>query len=123
MTGHGREDQDHFPMSILGSIEQEDHESFLTAWGTLVNAKEEISAELRLKKPWIRHDSNESVRDSSWILFLALPQLDGDGNITNVLGCLTDISHFKWAESVQTHSRIQAEEAKKNQETFIDMTS
>jgi hypothetical protein len=33
------------------------------------------------------------------------------------------VSHFKWAESVQLQSRLQAEEAKRQQETFIDMTS
>jgi hypothetical protein len=58
-----------------------------------------------------------------WILFLALPQLDDEGKLTKVFGCTTDISHFKWAESVQMNSRIQAEEAKRQQETFIDMTS
>ena len=86
-------------------------------------AKEEVTSELRLKKPWIRQESNESVRDTTWILFLALPQLDNEGNLTKVLGCTTDISHFKWAESVQLQSRLQAEEAKRQQETFIDMTS
>jgi hypothetical protein len=33
------------------------------------------------------------------------------------------VSHFKWGESVQLQSRLQAEEAKRQQETFIDMTS
>ena len=91
-------------------------------WQRLTIAKEEVTSELRLKKPWIREESNESVRDTTWILFLALPQLDGEGNITKVLGCTTDISHFKWGEAVQLQSRLQAEEAKRQQETFIDMT-
>jgi hypothetical protein len=78
---------------------------------------------LRLKKPWIRHESNEAIRDAKWILFLALPQLDDDGNLTKVLGCTTDISGFKFAEHIQMVSRLQAEEAKRQQESFIDMTS
>ena len=34
-----------------------------------------------------------------------------------------EISGFKFAEHVQMKSRLQAEDAKKQQETFIDMTS
>jgi hypothetical protein len=110
-------------MSFLNFIEQQDHEAFNLLWQKLTIAKNEISSELRLKKPWIRQAQNEAIRDTTWILFLALPQLDDRGNLTKVLGCTTDISHFKWAESVQMQSRIQAEEAKRQQEVFIDMTS
>jgi hypothetical protein len=111
-------------MSILNCIEQQDHFAFHEQWKRLTVAKEEVTSELRLKKPWVSQESNESVRrDTTWILFLAIPQLDDEGNLTKVLGCTTDISHFKWAESVQLQSRLQAEEAKRQQETFIDMTS
>jgi hypothetical protein len=111
-------------MSILNCIEQQDHPTFHEQWKRLTVAKEEVTSELRLKKPWVSQESNESVRrDTTWILFLAIPQLDDEGNLTKVLGCTTDISHFKWAESVQFQSRLQAEEAKRQQETFIDMTS
>jgi hypothetical protein len=122
MTGHPR--SQHYPMSILNCIEQQDHPTFHEQWKRLTVAKEEVTSELRLKKPWVSQESNESVRrDTTWILFLAIPQLDDEGNLTKVLGCTTDISHFKWAESVQFQSRLQAEEAKRQQETFIDMTS
>lgn len=81
---------------------------------------------LRLKRPWIQQESNDSlqsVRDTRWILFLAVPQFDNDENLTSVLGCTTDISGFKFAEHMQMISRVEAEEAKRHQETFIDMTS
>ncbi len=93
--------------------------SRLSLWDIIILT----SLRLRLKKPWIRQESNESVRDAKWILFLALPQLDDSGNLTKVLGCTTDISGFKFAEHVQMLSRLQAEEAKRQQESFIDMTS
>lgn len=123
MTGHSRNLAEHGPMSFLNFIDQQDHEEFSRLWEKLSVAKEEVSSELRLKKPWIRQERNEAVRDATWILFLALPQLDDNGKLTKVLGCTTDISHFKWAESVQMRSRLQAEEAKRQQEAFIDMTS
>jgi hypothetical protein len=88
MTGHSR--TEHYPMSILNCIEQQDHSAFQEQWTRLTVAKEEVTSELRLKKPWIRQESNHSVRDTTWILFLAIPQLDDEGNLTKVLGCTTD---------------------------------
>jgi len=123
MTGHSRSPAEHCPMSFLNFIEPQDHELFRRIWQKLTISKQEVSQELRLKKPWIRQVDNEPIQDTTWILFLALPQLDENGNLTKVLGCTTDISHFKWGESVQKQSRLQAEEAKKQQEAFIDMTS
>lgn len=110
-------------MSFLNFIEQQDHGEFRGQWEKLTVAKEEVSSELRLKKPWIRQESSGTVRNTTWILFLALPQLDENGELSKVFGCTTDISHFKWAEQVQLQSRLQAEEAKRQQENFIDMTS
>jgi hypothetical protein len=110
-------------MSILDCIEQQDRDAFSKEWQKIIFLKEEVGLELRLKKPWIRQESNEAVRDAKWILFLALPQFDGDGQLTKILGCTTDISGVKLAEHVQLINRLEAEEAKKQQETFIDMTS
>ncbi|KAJ5050835.1 uncharacterized protein L3040_002704 [Drepanopeziza brunnea f. sp. 'multigermtubi'] len=126
MTGHSRDPDAHFPMSILSCIEHQDREAFKDEWKKLTLTKEEVSMELRLKRPWIQQESNdsvESVRDTRWILFLAVPQLDDDGILTSVLGCTTDISGFKFAEHIQMVSRVEAEEARRHQETFIDMTS
>ena len=123
MTGHSRNLAEHGPMSFLNFIDPQDHEAFNLLWQKLAIIKEEVSSELRLKKSWIREERNEAIRDTTWILFLARPQFDDNGNLTKVLGCTTDISHFKWAENVQMQSRLQAEEAKRQQEAFIDMTS
>jgi len=122
MTGHSRNPEEHSPMSFLNCVEQRDHADFHAGWERLTQAKEEVSMEIRLRKPWIQQESNHAA-DPTWILFLALPQFDDHGNLTKVLGCTTDISGFKFAEQVEKISRLQAEEAKKQQETFIDMTS
>lgn len=78
---------------------------------------------LRLKKPWIREAKNGAVQDVKWILFLALPQLDNNGVLMKVLGCTTDISVFKFIEHDEIEHRKKAEQAKMQQEAFIDMTS
>ncbi|KUJ17359.1 uncharacterized protein LY89DRAFT_733212 [Mollisia scopiformis] len=122
MIGHPRNLEENSPMSFLNCVEQQDRQKFHEAWEKLTVAREEISMELRLKKPWIE-DKEGAVRDAKWILFLALPQVSVDGTLTKVFGCTTDISGFKLAERIQMESRLKAEEAKKQQETFIDMTS
>ncbi|KAL2062733.1 hypothetical protein VTL71DRAFT_5805 [Oculimacula yallundae] len=126
MTGHSRDEKEHYPMSILNCIENNDREAFKAKWQQLTDTKEEISMELRLKRPWIPQVTNssaQSIRDTRWILFLAVPQLDDENNLKSVLSCTTDISGFKFAEHMQMISRHEAEEAKRHQETFIDMTS
>lgn len=123
MTGRSGERAEYTHMSFLNLIEQQDHEAFSTLWRKLTVEKVEVSAELRLKKPWIRQKPDEVIRNTTWILYSALPQLGDDGHVTKVLGCMTDISRFKWDESVHMQSRVQAEEAKRQQEAFIDMTS
>ena len=47
---------------------------------------------------------------------------EGD-DVKSVIGCITDISHLKWAEKLQTITAEAAKEAKRQQERFIDMTS
>jgi len=110
-------------MSFLHCIAHQDRDLFNLEWQKLIVSKEEVTLELRLKKPWIRESNDGAVPDARWVLFLALAQLDDHGNITKVLACTTDISGVKLAEHVQLLSRLQAEEAKRQQESFIDMTS
>ena len=135
MTGHSREKDEILPGSFLKAIDKQDHETFLAQWRELTIEKNEVSVQLRLKKPWFRPEENtpevsppgqrppEGTKHTTWVLFLALPQLDEQNNVSKIFGCTTDISHIKWAEYVQRQSRLQAEEAKRNQESFIDMTS
>jgi len=135
MTGHSRNKNETLPGSFLKAIEEHDHENFLSRWKELTIEKREVSVQLRLRKTWFRPEANTpevdtpgegtpgGTRHTTWVLFLALPQLDEQGNVSKIFGCTTDISHIKWAESVQRQSRLQAEEAKRNQESFIDMTS
>ena len=56
------------------------------------------------------------------ILALAYPIVEDD-KVTSIAGCITDISTFKWAETVQARSAQAAKDAKKLQENFIDVVS
>lgn len=96
-------------MSFLNSIEQQDHETFDKDWERLTVHKEEIHSELRLVKPWIRQERHEAVRDTTWILFLALPQLDADGNLIKVFGCTTvgSQSPINWLFEAGTYAGLR----------------
>jgi len=41
MTGHSRNSAEHYPMSILDFIEQQDREAFMKEWEKIVVLKEE----------------------------------------------------------------------------------
>ena len=80
---------------------------------------------LRLKRTWTAPQvSNDNVRSNTehaWILISSLPVLD-PANIKCVMGCVTDISKFKWAELIQANAAKVAREAKEKQEKFMDIT-
>lgn len=45
MTGHSRDEKEHYPMSILNCIETQDREAFKAEWQKLAVTKEEVSME------------------------------------------------------------------------------
>ena len=46
-----------------------------------------------------------------------------NGRVKMLLAYVTDISHQKWAEAVQVNTAVAAVEAKRQQESFLDVTS
>lgn len=51
------------------------------------------------------------------------PEVDNEGHAKNILCCATDITQLKLVEREQIRSREQAEEARRQQERFMDTTS
>jgi hypothetical protein len=58
-----------------------------------------------------------------WVLSASQPELSADGTLISIMGSLTDISHLKWAQGLQERRLREAEEAKRQQNEFIDITS
>ncbi|MCJ1471987.1 hypothetical protein MMC13_000631 [Lambiella insularis] len=123
MMGHGRRPSDHYPMSFRDCIALEDVSLVEEKWHDLAVTGVKADFEFRTKKSWVNPAGDDSVEYPAWVMALAFPIKYEDGSIRSIMGCTTDISHFKWAESVQTRSRIDAEEAKMQQERFMDVTS
>ena len=123
MMGHGRLPEDHYPMSFVDVMLEDDRPLLLEQWRKLTIEKIEVSFEIQVKKPWINPPGDNSSTGTSWILEMAFPEMNDDGSVKSIMGCTADVSHFKWAESVQMRSRLDAEEAKRQQERFMDITS
>lgn len=83
------------------------------------------SSTLRLKRTWVpprlNDDDNDANPEYAWILASYLPVVDLT-NSRGIMGCLTDISKFKWAEEIQANAARVAKEAKEKQEKFMDIT-
>lgn len=79
-----------------------------------------IDVQLRLKRLWKASAATSS--EHAWVLLTAVPDIV-DGLIQQILVTITDINHFKFAESMQQARLEEAVEAKRQQENFVDMTS
>ncbi|KAJ8606565.1 hypothetical protein MRB53_040865 [Persea americana] len=88
--------------------------------GESVSKGKDIDLELQLPGFYTppKHDDEKHYR---WVRVTARPSFV-NGKIAHVLGVATEISELKWAASVQRRSAMQASEAKKRQEDFIDIS-
>ena len=101
------ENPDNWPQYVEPSI----HETLWESWGKFINGTEQ---ELALSWKWL---SGRTVSALFVRLDLAVPGTDG------ILGCLTDITHEVEQLAEAESRRIEAENAKAQQELLIDFTS
>ncbi|KAF2828192.1 hypothetical protein CC86DRAFT_465931 [Ophiobolus disseminans] len=88
----------------------------------LVATKQHQSFELRLKRTG--RDSASSLADEPmWVICSIFPELTDDGEVVEIIGCVTDISHLKWSEKLKATQASSAQESKRQLENFIDTTS
>lgn len=89
-------------------------------WNDLVSGVEHVNVEFRLKRTYTTPTGEEMPAS---IQVLAFPYCDSDGRVKSIMACTTDISRLKWAETFHARSALEAREAKKQQEDFIDVVS
>ena len=112
--------EDAYNLSGMDSILQEDKERANKKFTDCVSHQNTNTIELRLKRTWT--PPRTSIQEPCWILASATPNLE-NGELTGVLGCVTDISSLKWAEQLQINTAEAAKDAKRRQERFVDMVS
>jgi PAS domain-containing protein len=100
-------------------ILDEDLSTTTEKWKKVVQGHEIGSVEVRLKRQY-----KPVIGDAipSTVLVFAYPYVENN-RVTSVMACLTDISRLKWAESWQARLAEDAQDAKRQQEAFIDMVS
>jgi signal transduction histidine kinase len=71
------------------------------------------------------NDVNDSISEErhKWVLCSIFPEQSLDGEIVEIIGCITDISQQKWGEQLQAAQATRAKESKRQLESFIDTTS
>ncbi|KAF2494820.1 putative histidine kinase HHK15p [Lophium mytilinum] len=78
-----------------------------------------LSVDVRLKR---RYKPPVGDPEPAQIQIVAFPYKE-NGEIKSIMACTTDISQLKWAESWQARLAEDAKEAKRQQESFIDVVS
>lgn len=121
---------------------EEDRPFVEQEWYNLSELSLKRTFELRLVRKW--HHKESGTWKNKWIIASCGPFKNEDGSLKSVMGSITDISLLKQAQEdaleratlseklaqsrqeaneIQVRSRIEAEEARKSMEKFMDITS
>ncbi|KAF5851903.1 hypothetical protein GGP41_000640 [Bipolaris sorokiniana] len=92
-------------------------------WDELLRTHKSTSRELQYACPKFQAKDINGEPIEYWVLASCQPELSPDGELISVMGTVTDISHLKWAQGLQERRLREAEEAKRQQNEFIDITS
>jgi PAS domain S-box-containing protein len=121
MTGHTRDSQ--YEMSWMDFIIDGSMKEMEQGWNRLVNEHAPWSGELQLKKRSASPVNMHGEAMEYWVLFIAHTEFSPDGSLRSIMGSITDISHLKWAQGLQNRRLQEAEETRRQQNEFIDITS
>jgi PAS domain S-box-containing protein len=120
MTGMSRYDRSN--LSFANLMMDSSREISLNAWHELL-AGNSVTRELQLKPPSNQPRDLDGEPIEYWVLATSQPEMGPDGQIISIMGSIADISQIKWAQSLQEKRLREAEETKRQQNEFIDITS
>ena len=122
MTGHPRDSTE--PLAFLEIMAEESRQVAHEMWNEMITDLKPRANELQLR------DSANGPRDLTtgepieyWVLASSAPEIGMDGQLRSIMGSIADISHLKWAQGLQDRRIREAEETKRQQNEFIDITS
>lgn len=121
MTNHTRETQ--YEMSWMDFIAETSIKTLEEGWHHLVNEHLAWSGEIQLRGCLANPVNIDGEPIEHWVMFSALPEFSVDGSLRSIMGSITDISHLKWAQGLQNRRLQEAEETRRRQNEFIDITS
>lgn len=121
MTGLEKDDIE--PMTWLEFLSETSRQVMDDGWSQLVNDHMPWSGEIQLSSSAPRPVGPDGQSIDMWVLFTAAPEFAADSSLRSIMGSITDISHLKWAEGLQNRRLAEAEETRRQQNEFIDITS
>lgn len=121
MTGLPRDS--HFELSWMDFVADDSLKTIEDGWHRLANEHLAWSGDLKLKirgpKPLNLH--GEAI--DYWVAFISQPEIATDGSLRSIMGSISDVSETKWAQGLQDRQLREAEETRRQQNEFIDITS
>lgn len=122
ITGHDRSRSD--MADFRESLAADERENDRRIMEELLNGASRTVRDVRLCRTWESpiHGEEGSNEHYAWILAVTFPLMEG-GEVSSLLGYVTDISRQKWAENVQSRNAALATDAQRRQEEFLDITS
>lgn len=121
MTGLPRDSQ--YELSWMDFIMPDSIKTMEDGWQRLSNEHEPWSGEIQLKIRGARPINPHGQAIEYWVAFIAQPEITPDGLFRSVMGSITDVSNAKWAQNLKEHQLREAEETRRQQNEFIDITS
>lgn len=110
-------------LSWIGAILDEDLPLFKEKWDEMLTTRQAITMEVRMSNQWEGVVGGAKLTIPRWALCSISPEISENGEISTIMGCVTDISRIKWAEGLQNRRLAEAEETRRQQNSFIDITS
>ncbi|PBP18581.1 hypothetical protein BUE80_DR010636 [Diplocarpon rosae] len=119
LTEHPRGEELQYALSFLDVFIDEDRSTALGIWERLLQGETDISYQLRLKRQFIPPSGNPEPA----VVLLHAFRVVEEGVLESVMAFTSDVSAFKWAETSEARKAAEAQEAKRQQEEFIDFVS
>jgi PAS domain S-box-containing protein len=121
MTGTPRDDNNNH--EFIDIIADGSYAVAKEMWKEMITTLKPSVREIQLRNSKIRpHDLSGNIIEY-WVLASSQPELAPNGEIISIMGSIADISHLKWAQALQQTRLREAEETKRQQNEFIDITS
>lgn len=121
MTGHDRDNI--YQLPFLDHIAEGSRKLAEDMWHTMVTDLRPRSEELQFKNPKVQPLDLTGEPIEYWVLASSQPEVGDDGKLRSIMGSIADVSHTKWAQGLQDRRLREAEETKRQQNEFIDITS
>jgi PAS domain S-box-containing protein len=121
MSGTSKEDNEEFGFKKF--IAEGSQQVVQNMWDEMMTTLKPVVRELQFNHPKVQPRDLSGKAIEYWVLASSSPEVGPDGEVVSVMGSIADISHMKWVHGLQETRLREAEETKRQQNEFIDITS